>query len=73
MSGGAPVPVEGTDLPLWGMEVDVEQAKEELRSLGTADEGGSSKVDDFMRGVGLGSLQDQLKDLRLSAHPFVVL
>ena len=31
LSGGRPVPVEGTSLPLWGMEIDPEQAKEELR------------------------------------------
>ena len=68
VSGGAPVAVEGTELPLWGMEIDVERAKAELRELGQAGAGGSSKVDDFMSGVGLGALQEQLKDLRLSAH-----
>ena len=68
VSGGAPVAVEGTELPLWGMEIDVERAKAELRELGQAGAaGGSSKVDDFMSGVGLGAFQEQLKDLRLSA------
>ena len=59
--------VEGTDMELWGMEVDVDAAKEELRALGTAGADGSSKVDAFMSSVGLGAVQDQLKDLRLSA------
>ncbi len=31
VSGGAPVAVEGTDLPLWGMEVDVERARGEIK------------------------------------------
>ena len=68
VSGGVPVAVEGTDLPVWGMEIDVERAKAELRELGQAGASGSSKVDDFMSGVGFGPLQEQLKDLRLSAH-----
>jgi hypothetical protein len=67
VSGGAPVAVEGTELPLWGMEIDVERAKAELRELGQAGASGSSKVEDCMSGVGLGALQEQLKDLRLSA------
>ncbi len=60
--------VEGTELPLWGMEIDVERARAELREMGQAGTsvgGGGSKVDDFMSGVGLGALQEQLKDLRL--------
>ena len=73
VSGGAPVAVEGTELPLWGMEIDVERARAELRELGQAGSsgagGGGSKVDDFMSGVGLGALQEQLKDLRLGAIP----
>lgn len=31
VSGGKPVPVEGTDLPIWGLEIDPEEAKEEFR------------------------------------------
>ena len=31
LSGGRPVPLEGTDLPIWGMEIDPEMAKAELR------------------------------------------
>lgn len=31
MSGGKPVAVEGTDLPLWGMEIDADEAAAEWR------------------------------------------
>ena len=31
VSGGAPVAVEGVNLPLWGMEVDVERARADIR------------------------------------------
>jgi arsenite-transporting ATPase len=31
LSGGKPVPLEGTDLPLWAMEIDPEEAKAELK------------------------------------------
>ena len=44
VSGGAPVAVEGTDLPLWGMEVDPEQAKDELRASMAKDDGAGAKV-----------------------------
>ena len=44
VSGGKPVAVEGTDLPLWGMEVDPEQAKEEFRASMAKDSGAGAKV-----------------------------
>jgi hypothetical protein len=44
VSGGAPVAVEGTDLPLWGMEVDPEAAKEEFRASMAKDSGAGAKV-----------------------------
>lgn len=31
LKGGKPVPLEGTALPIWGMEIDPEEAKAELR------------------------------------------
>jgi hypothetical protein len=65
VSGGRPVRVEGTDLPLWGMEIDVEAAKTDLREA-TGRDGGKG-VDDFLGSVGLGVVSDQLKDLRLGA------
>ena len=33
VSGGNPVAVDGTDGNLWGMQVDLEAAKEEIRNL----------------------------------------
>lgn len=33
VSGGKPVMLEGVDLPLWGLEVDVEEGKQEFASF----------------------------------------
>lgn len=63
MSGGKPVRVEATDLPLWGMEIDVEDAKEELREATGKNDG--KGVDEFLGGMGLGAVSEQLRDLRL--------
>ena len=67
VSGGKPVAVEGTDLPLWGMEVDVGAAAEDVRAAAAASApgAGDSKVMTFMKSVGLGVFGDQLADLRL--------
>lgn len=67
VSGGAPVRVEGTDLPLWGMEVDVAAAAADVRAAAAASApgAGDSKVMTFMKSVGLGVFADQLADLRL--------
>ena len=67
VSGGKPVAVEGTDLPLWGMEVDVGAAAEDVRAAAAASApgAGDSKVMAFMKSVGLGVFGDQLADLRL--------
>lgn len=32
LSGGVPILVEGTDLPLWGMEIDTEREKERFKA-----------------------------------------
>lgn len=64
ISGGLPVPIEGTDLPLWGMEIDPEQAKEEFR-LSSEVTKTAGQVTDFMKGVGLGMVAEQLADLKL--------
>ena len=61
VSGGKPVQVGDSDL--WGMEIDVAAAAEEIRNIGKADKG--KGVDDFLSGVGLGAFAEQLKDLRL--------
>ena len=63
VSGGKPVAVEGTDGQLWGMEVDVEAAKAELREISSRDEG--KGVSDFLNGIGLGAFASQLDDLKL--------
>lgn len=33
LAGGLPVPIEGTDLPIWGMEIDPAQAQEEFKAF----------------------------------------
>ena len=66
VSGGKPVSVQGTDLPLWGMEIDVAAAAEDIRAIGREGDG-MKQVDDFLGGLGLGAVAEQLKDLRLSA------
>ena len=62
VSGGKPVRVGDTNL--WGMEIDVAAAAEEIRSIGKADKG--KGVEDVLGSFGLGAFADQLKDLRLS-------
>ena len=57
--------MQGTDLPLWGMEVDVAAARDELRAAARAADGGTSKVDGFLKSVGLGAFAEQIADLRL--------
>jgi len=63
VGGGRPVPVEGTDSKLWGMQVDVEAAKQEIRQL--AEDDGGEKLNELLGRVGLGVIADQLKDLQL--------
>lgn len=60
---GEPVELVGTDGNVWGLEIDIEAAKEELRGLGKGDNG--KEFDDFLDGLGLGGVTDQLKKLRL--------
>ena len=66
MSGGKPVRVG--DSNLWGMEIDVAAAAEEIRNIGKADKG--KGVEDVLGSFGLGAFADQLKDLRLSKRRF---
>jgi arsenite/tail-anchored protein-transporting ATPase len=63
VSGGAPVLVEGTDGLVYGLEIDLDSARDDLRALAGADEG--RKLDDMLGGLGLGGIAQQLKDLRL--------
>jgi len=64
VSGGKPVPVEGTDLPIWGLEIDPEEAREEFR-LFNEKTNTTGQVTDFMRNMGLGMVADQLAELKL--------
>ncbi|GMH39761.1 hypothetical protein BSKO_07659 [Bryopsis sp. KO-2023] len=61
VSGGDPVPVEGTVLPLWGMEVDPEDAKDDLRGFASSKAG--QKTKDMMENVGIGA--EELAGLKL--------
>ncbi|KAL4528152.1 hypothetical protein Ndes2437B_g00259 [Nannochloris sp. 'desiccata'] len=63
VSGGMPVEVDGTDGKVWGMEVELDAAKEEIKDLAGANEG--RKLDDLLDGLGLGGVTAQLKDLKL--------
>ena len=65
VSGGKPVQVGDTNL--WGMEIDVAAAAEEIRNIGKADQG--KGVEDVLGSFGLGAFAEQLKDLRLSELP----
>ncbi len=47
VSGGRPVVVEGTDLPLWGMEIDVAAAAEEIRAIGKEGDGAKQVTPDI--------------------------
>jgi arsenite/tail-anchored protein-transporting ATPase len=63
VSSGVPVEVEGTDGRVWGMEIDLEAARKELKDLSGANEG--RQLEDVLGNVGLGGVADQLKDLKL--------
>ena len=63
VSGGAPVAVDGTDGRLWGLELDPDLAKEELRAFASAD--GGKGIADFASQMGLGPILAQLSDLKL--------
>jgi len=39
VSGGKPVRLQDTDLPIYGMEIDVAAAAEEIRSIGKDSDG----------------------------------
>eukprot|EP00899_Mesostigma_viride_P014155 jgi/Mesvir1/22740/Mv24107-RA.1 len=66
VSGGEPVSVEGTDLPLWGLEINPDDAKDEFREFAGTDPKNIGKgVKDFMDSVGMGGMADQLADLKL--------
>ncbi|KAL3646517.1 ATPase get3b [Castilleja foliolosa] len=63
LSGGTLVPVEGLFSPLFALEINPEKAREEFRSA--SQKNGGSGVKDFMDGMGLGLIADQLGELKL--------
>lgn len=64
ISGGQPVQLEGTDLPVWGMEIDPDKAKQQFRNYSATDKGNKG-VQDVLGGLGLGAIAGQLADLQL--------
>ncbi|KAL7228649.1 hypothetical protein ACSBR2_007369 [Camellia fascicularis] len=63
LTGGTLVPVEGPDSPLFALEINPEKAREEFRSVNQKN--GESGIKDFMDGMGLGMLVEQLGELKL--------
>lgn len=59
VSGGLPVRVEGTETLLWGLQIEPEQARAELRQLARGD--GGDKALSMLKSVGLGSFAEQLQ------------
>ena len=44
ISGGQPVQLEGTDLPVWGMEIDPDKAKQQFRNYSVTDKGNKVNI-----------------------------
>ncbi|CAN4119287.1 unnamed protein product [Withania somnifera] len=63
LTGGALVPVQGVDSPLYALEINPEKTREEFRT--TSQLHGGSGVKNFMDSMGLGMLADQLGELKL--------
>lgn len=71
MSGGSPVAVEGTDDMVYGLEVDVQAARQELQALlrpdgGAGGQEGGAGLGGMLGGWGLGGWAEQLKGLNLA-------
>ncbi|AAF02825.1 putative ATPase [Arabidopsis thaliana] len=58
LTGGMLVPVEGPEAPLFALEINPEKAREEFRSASQMN--GGTGVKDFMDGMGLGMLVEQV-------------
>ncbi|GLT88846.1 hypothetical protein SLE2022_068550 [Rubroshorea leprosula] len=63
LTGGLLIPVEGPESPLYALEINPEKAREEFRNTTKGD--GGSGLKDFMDGMGLGMLAEQLGELKL--------
>ncbi|KAF6167791.1 hypothetical protein GIB67_027569 [Kingdonia uniflora] len=58
LTGGALVPVEGVDSPLFALEINPEKARDEFRSASQSN--GGTGVKDLMDSMGLGMLVEQV-------------
>ncbi|KAJ8759121.1 hypothetical protein K2173_004128 [Erythroxylum novogranatense] len=63
LAGGTLVQIQGLEYPLFALEINPEKAREEFRTATQKD--GESGVKDFMKGIGLGMIVDQLGELKL--------
>ncbi|XP_040368329.1 ATPase GET3B isoform X2 [Rosa chinensis] len=63
LTGGTLVPVDGPDAPLFALEINPEKAREEFKTA--SQKNGGTGVKDFMDGMGLGMLAEQLGELKL--------
>lgn len=63
VGGGEPVEISDTNGKVWGLEIDIEAAKQDLRNLGKGGDG--REIDDILDSIGLGAITDQLKSLKL--------
>ncbi|XP_073125273.1 ATPase GET3B-like isoform X2 [Henckelia pumila] len=66
LTGGTLVPVEGPISPLFALEINPEKAREEFRNV--SQKNGGSGVKDFMDGMGLGIIADQVIQFLESAE-----
>lgn len=63
LSGGSLTPIEGLESPLFALEINPEKAREEFRSA--SQKNGGTGIKDFMDGMGLGMVIEQLGELKL--------
>ncbi|KAI3748228.1 hypothetical protein L6452_11177 [Arctium lappa] len=63
LTGGTLVPIQGLNLPLFGLEINPEKTKEDFRSA--SQENGGAGVKDIMNSMGLGMVAEQLGELKL--------
>ena len=69
MSGGRPKRLSTTDLPIWGMEIDPEAARDEMRAArASSGNVGDSQLKKVLGPLGMGGLADQIGDLKLGAQ-----
>ncbi|CAN1238100.1 ATPase GET3B [Linum grandiflorum] len=66
LTGGTLVQVEGPDSPLFALELNPEKAREEFRTASQSN--GGTGVKDFMEGMGLGMLVEQVGRLCFILH-----